>query len=112
MIDAMKKRLIVLACVLALAACEGPVAPKPHADKAAGSKMNRELKAQMARLDVQAVEMELASAGVLTFATGPDTLRFVTHHDVDDAMVRRWRKECAPYHRYKRFGRFFERRDR
>lgn len=39
--------------------------------------------------DAQALVDSLEAAGVLTFATGPDTLRFVTHYDVGDAHVER-----------------------
>ncbi len=39
--------------------------------------------------EAKQLEGALAEAGVLAFATGPDVLRFVTHYDVDDAMVER-----------------------
>jgi len=39
--------------------------------------------------EAQPIEAALAEAGVLAFATGPHTLRFVTHYDVDDEMVER-----------------------
>ncbi len=39
--------------------------------------------------DAAALVTTLEQAGVLTFATGPETLRFVTHYDVDDICVER-----------------------
>ncbi|MDJ0522559.1 MAG: GntG family PLP-dependent aldolase [Planctomycetota bacterium] len=39
--------------------------------------------------DANALVSALERAGVLTFATGPDTLRFVTHYDVNDHHVDR-----------------------
>ncbi len=39
--------------------------------------------------DAHRIESDLAAEGILAFATGADTLRFVTHYDVDDAMVER-----------------------
>ena len=39
--------------------------------------------------DAAVIAASLKEAGVLAIATGPDTLRFVTHYDVDDAAVDR-----------------------
>ncbi|MDA1193664.1 MAG: GntG family PLP-dependent aldolase [Planctomycetota bacterium] len=39
--------------------------------------------------DAAKVQAALAEANVLTFATGPEVLRFVTHYDVDDQGVER-----------------------
>jgi len=39
--------------------------------------------------DAKAVSDELRGRGVLALPAGPDRLRFVTHHDVDDGDVER-----------------------